>query len=241
MRPPGDVMNRANAFASPLFATGRSAPGPTAGVGQKPGGDVARVLLSLTAPVAVRVRVVTDDPLVRVALPALLREAGATVVQDDARVDEADVELWAGVDLDGTIADVPAVVLASGADDARRARQAGARGVLARDADPEALLAALVAVAAGLRVTDDSLTDEDSTEPPGNVALPGEGPDALTPREAEALALVAEGLPNKGVAGRLGVSERTARYHVAQILAKLGAQSRTEAVVTAARLGLISL
>jgi two-component system, NarL family, nitrate/nitrite response regulator NarL len=63
----------------------------------------------------------------------------------------------------------------------------------------------------------------------------------LTPRELEVLELVAEGLSSKLIAVRLGISEHTAKFHVNAIMTKLGVQSRTEAVVRAARLGLLSL
>ncbi len=63
----------------------------------------------------------------------------------------------------------------------------------------------------------------------------------LTPRELEVLQLLAEGLANKAIAQRLGVSDHTIKFHVNAILGKLGAQSRTEAVVRATRLGLIVL
>ena len=63
----------------------------------------------------------------------------------------------------------------------------------------------------------------------------------LTPRELEVVQLLAEGLPNKAIAKRLGVSDHTIKFHVNAILGKLGAQSRTEAVVRATRLGLIVL
>lgn len=63
----------------------------------------------------------------------------------------------------------------------------------------------------------------------------------LTPREREVLALMAAGLPNKTIALRLGISEHTAKFHVGTVLAKLGAASRTEAVMTAARRGLLPL
>ena len=61
----------------------------------------------------------------------------------------------------------------------------------------------------------------------------------LTPRELEVLRLLAEGLPNKTVAHRLEISEHTVKFHVNSLLAKLGAQSRTDAVVRATRLGLV--
>jgi two-component system, NarL family, nitrate/nitrite response regulator NarL len=63
----------------------------------------------------------------------------------------------------------------------------------------------------------------------------------LTPREMEVLQLVAEGLTNRRIAGRLGISEHTAKFHVNAILGKLGASSRSEAVAQAARLGLVLL
>ena len=65
--------------------------------------------------------------------------------------------------------------------------------------------------------------------------------ETLTPREAEVLRLVADGLPNKAIAGRLGISEHTVKFHLNTILGKLQASSRTEAVTRAARLGWIIL
>jgi DNA-binding NarL/FixJ family response regulator len=55
------------------------------------------------------------------------------------------------------------------------------------------------------------------------------------------LALLAEALPNKAIAQRLGISERTAKFHVESILGKLGAESRSEAIVIAARRGMVTL
>jgi DNA-binding CsgD family transcriptional regulator len=63
----------------------------------------------------------------------------------------------------------------------------------------------------------------------------------LTPREIEVLAAMADGASNKVIARRLGISFHTAKFHVASILAKLDADSRTEAVALAARLGLVML
>jgi DNA-binding NarL/FixJ family response regulator len=65
------------------------------------------------------------------------------------------------------------------------------------------------------------------------------GPSPLTRREQDVLQLLAEGLPNKGVGRALGISENTAKFHVASICAKLDARSRTEAVAIAARHGLL--
>jgi DNA-binding NarL/FixJ family response regulator len=63
--------------------------------------------------------------------------------------------------------------------------------------------------------------------------------EPLTPRELEVLALIAEGLPNKSIAARLDISDQTVKFHVAAILAKLGAHNRTEAVRRALRGGLL--
>ncbi len=65
--------------------------------------------------------------------------------------------------------------------------------------------------------------------------------EALTPRELQVLGMLADGLGNKEIAGQLGISEHTSKFHVAQILAKLGAGSRTEAVMIGIRRGLVPI
>ena len=88
--------------------------------------------------------------------------------------------------------------------------------------------------ALGRRAQDNSLVSE---------LLDDKDPDRvwLTPRELEVLAAMADGVSNKAIAGRLGISFHTAKFHVAAILAKLNADSRTEAVARAAQLGLVML
>src|SRR5262245_17652053 len=63
----------------------------------------------------------------------------------------------------------------------------------------------------------------------------------LTPREVQVVELLAEGLPNKAIAARLGISDQTVKFHLASILGKLGAANRTDAVRLAVRRGLIAL
>jgi two-component system nitrate/nitrite response regulator NarL len=70
---------------------------------------------------------------------------------------------------------------------------------------------------------------------------PEPAPESLTPREIQVLELLAEGLPNKAIALRLGVSDQTVKFHVAAISGKLGAANRTDAVRRGVRLGLITL
>jgi DNA-binding NarL/FixJ family response regulator len=65
--------------------------------------------------------------------------------------------------------------------------------------------------------------------------------EALTAREREVLDLLAEGLPNKAIAHRLGISDQTVKFHLTSIIGKLGAANRTDAVRRAVRLGLVTL
>jgi two-component system nitrate/nitrite response regulator NarL len=129
----------------------------------------------------------------------------------------------------------PVLAMASSEAQASQARTAGARGVLSRGAGADVLSAALSAVAQGLLVSDPTIS--------GGAGSPGIAPPPvdLTPRELEVLLLLAEGHPNKGVAARLSVSEHTVKFHVNSIMGKLNAQSRTEAVTRATRLGLLPL
>ena len=81
------------------------------------------------------------------------------------------------------------------------------------------------------------------------ILLASRGPDEdddapdepLTPREVQVVELLAEGLPNKAIAARLGISDQTVKFHLASISGKLGAANRTDAVRRAVRRGLITL
>ena len=118
------------------------------------------------------------------------------------------------------------------------ARRAGVRAVLRVDPTAEELVAAIAAVRAGLVVL-----HPDTLERPSKprAADTRGGPASLTPREREILEMIAEGMSNRIIAGRLGISSQTVKFHVASILAKLGAASRTEAVTFGVRQGLIAL
>jgi two-component system nitrate/nitrite response regulator NarL len=129
------------------------------------------------------------------------------------------------------------LVLAAGNERAREALAAGARGVLLRDSDAPRLATAVAAMARGLVVLDDAL--QEALVP--RMASHESPVEALTPREREVLQLLSEGLANRRIAERLGIGERTVKFHVNAILGKLGVSTRTEAVVVAARLGLVTL
>lgn len=206
---------------------------------------------------SLRVLVVADDQLSRAGLSALLAQQPGCVVAGQISTDEfsltggdvfqADVAVW---DLgwepesaleqlsDGRGADPPAVALLPDDSYAAEAWAAGARGALLRDVEGPALLSALDAVAHGLAVAEPGISlalgRRSVDPPPSDLAR-------LTPREAEVLTLLAEGLANKTIAQRLDISEHTVKFHVNAILSKMEAQSRTEAVTRATRMGLLSL
>jgi DNA-binding NarL/FixJ family response regulator len=116
------------------------------------------------------------------------------------------------------------------------ALRAGARGYLTKDAGAEQIRAAVEAVARGEAALDPAVQHHvlaALTEP----ATP-ELPDGLTPREAEVLALIAEGLTNAEIAERLVVSAATVKTHVNHIFAKAGVRDRAQAVVYAYANGL---
>lgn len=120
---------------------------------------------------------------------------------------------------------------------------AGAAAAIRRDSAAKAIVAAIHAVHEGLAVFDQGFAQSLPTARPV-VAEPVErvaANDVLTPRESEVLALLAEGLSNKEIAAKLEISEHTAKFHVNSILQKMGAQKRVEAVVRAAKMGIIQI
>lgn len=114
-------------------------------------------------------------------------------------------------------------------------RALGLRAALPLHATPDELAGAVRAVHAGLLVA-----HQEALAPPAAVAAPTHGL-ALTSREREILELIAEGANNRLIAARLAISRHTVKFHVASMLAKLGARSRTEAVTVALRAGLLAV
>lgn len=112
----------------------------------------------------------------------------------------------------------------------------GPRGLLARERRTEAIAAAAHTIAAGLLVLDPqfsrpALAGDQATDPI----------ESLSDREWQVLQLLAKGRSNLAIADELAISESTVKFHVSAILGKLGAESRTEAAVLAARAGLVIL
>ena len=139
---------------------------------------------------------------------------------------------------------VKVVVLTTYADDRSviDALRAGAVGYLTKDASAEEIQQALERVASGQAALDPAvqhlLIEALTSSPALGSASSSSLPDGLTAREAEVLALIAEGLSNTDIAARLVVSEATVKSHINHLLPKIGARDRAQAVAYAYRHGL---
>lgn len=203
---------------------------------------------------AIRTLIVAPDPLARTGLATLLHGFDQCAVVghidgdlpwvDDVAAYGADVVLldlgWQG---DSALplpdeSPVPVVALVMDEETASAAWQAGVAGVVERGVSAETLVAALVAAAHDLVVLYPDYVPTLLADATAPGALPL---DPLTPRETEVLERLAEGLTNKAIAQTLGISDHTVKFHVNAVLTKLDAQSRTEAVVSALRAGVLSL
>jgi DNA-binding NarL/FixJ family response regulator len=123
-----------------------------------------------------------------------------------------------------------------------RALRSGVRAILHREASSEEIEAAIRAALVGMVLVEPELASDLASQvrsEPGELAPQPLG--ELTAREIEVLRMLAEGLGNKEMAERLGISEHTVKFHISSILGKLGAGSRTEAVTLGIRMGLIVL
>lgn len=207
-------------------------------------------MLALTFAAAI----VAESALVRSGLATILAASPAIQVVAEATPREASQLNEAGIDvvvcdvddtareeLPQTPEGIPVLAVVSDPEQASYLFRAGAKGVIVRDATAERLSAASVAVASGLFALDEAAFQRLLAAPlPLPAPIEADG-TILTRREREVLELLAEGLSNKLIALRLDISEHTAKFHVNSILDKLEADTRTDAVVRAARRGLITL
>jgi DNA-binding NarL/FixJ family response regulator len=198
------------------------------------------------------------SPLTRAELDDALRADGvATLIEDELPRDDMNARVDAlapdvvvlEVEGDEAIADVlpgvdlrswPPLMLLVGRPDAQwtnAALRTGVRAVVPRDGQD--LAAAIAAVAAGFIVLSPDATEP--LVPAGSATLRRGAQHSLTAREIEVLRMMAEGMANKAIASKLGISEHTVKFHVGSIFAKLHAGSRTEAVTLGARQGLVML
>ena len=137
------------------------------------------------------------------------------------------------------------IVLLTEVSDGRlisRLLRSGVRAILSRESGQDDILSAIYAAYDGL-VLLSTPTAESLAAVYGDQPLEAEAklPEQITSRETDVLRMLAEGLVNKDIAARLGISEHTVKFHISSILDKLGASTRTEAVTLGIRRGLIPI
>jgi DNA-binding NarL/FixJ family response regulator len=218
---------------------------------------VIRALIAAASPV---MRAGLEALLARSASVAIVATTSGDALADDIETHEPQVVLLAVEPASDTppnvtsrialspdaVSRTPAFVLLADAPSVQwtaDALRAGARSVLPRDATPDEIIAALEAAAVGLVTLPADVAADfvSAARTPGAPRQAGASTQPLTRREIEVLGMLAEGLANKNIAARLGISEHTVKTHVASILTKLDAFSRAEAVAIGARQGLILL
>ena len=207
---------------------------------------------------SIRMLIAEDQRIVREGLMALFEDEPDIEIVGEAANGAAALELYVKLRPDLVLMDLQMPVL-DGAEATRRIREvapdarilvlttyatdefiftalrAGAQGYVLKDASAAELIAAVRAVAGGQT----QLSPAVAARLVAGVS--GSGSEPLTPREREVLTLMGQGLSNSEIAERLIIAPRTAKVHVQNILAKLGATNRTEAVSIAVRQRLISL
>jgi len=211
----------------------------------------------------IRVFIVAASPLIRAGLQSMLADSRFDIVGSAADLEslsgqfvdvEPDVvlveaatyaqeELLNALEVAELAQEYPVILLSEQPKTAwlSKALRAGVRAVLPRDVAPEQLRAALEAAAAGLVVIHPSELDTVLSATVGPSVPLDELLESLTRREREVLQMLAAGLANKEIAARLAISDHTVKFHVASILGKLGASTRTEAVSAGIRRGLVML
>ena len=219
----------------------------------KNGGGAIRVLIASASAVrraGLETIIKTTPPLKLVssahgisALSALAREFQPDIILAD--LERADPNFIALVSSIWQAHAAPIFVLLIDAPDSgwtSRALRAGVKAILPRDALSEEIFSAIQAVHAGFVILDPEVTQDLARHVHLESAdhVPAAF-DELTTREIEVLRMMAEGLGNKQIASRLGISDHTIKFHISSILDKLGASSRTEAVTLGIRMGLILL
>jgi DNA-binding NarL/FixJ family response regulator len=211
----------------------------------------------------IRVLIVDDHPLFRQGIRLFLREEPGLVLTGEAENGEAalsflqqesvDVVLMDlqmpgmdGIETTGKILeqwpDVKVLMLTSFGSwhKACASLKTGAAGYVLKEAQPQELVAAIHAVAAGGSYLSASVAGQMLNHLHDNAQKTAEeSPEPLTEREKEVLAFLARGLSNREIAAQIFVSEKTVKTHVANILQKLGVKSRTQAALYAMRSGLV--
>lgn len=203
----------------------------------------------------IRVLCVDDHPLVRKGIAAILGNESDMELVAEAENGQGAVEMFRQLRPDVTLMDLRMPVLDGiaavrlireefpeariialtsfdGDQDVYRALEAGVRGYLLKETVHAEVLHAIRAVQSGKKLMSPEVAQRLADYFPHA---------ALTPREIEVLTLVAQGMANKEIAGRLGTADGTVKMHVQNILAKLDATDRTHAVTIALKRGIIHL
>jgi DNA-binding NarL/FixJ family response regulator len=178
----------------------------------------------------IRVQVSAPDAVLKAGLEAVVTGARGLALAD-ARPDVVLTSLPME-----EVAPAAAVVWLGEPGWTAEALRLGVRAILPPDASTAEIVAAIEATAAGMAVIDPAELESLLSAP---AAQPVADSGPLTARELEVLRMLAEGAANKNIAWQLKISEHTVKFHVAQILAKLNAGTRTEAVTLGIRRGLI--
>jgi two-component system, NarL family, response regulator LiaR len=207
---------------------------------------------------AIRILIVEDQRIVREGLRAVLEDENEIAIAGEAANGQEAIELFARLQPDVVLMDLQMPVM-DGPEATRRIRElspdarilvlttyatdefifkalrAGAQGYLLKDASVDELLGAIRSVHAGQTLLAPAVAARLV------VGVSTGAPEMLTPRELEVLTLIGQGHSNSEIAALLSIAPRTAKVHVQNILGKLGANNRTEAVSIAVKQKLISL
>ncbi len=203
----------------------------------------------------IRVLLIEDHFLARIALQSVLSGHAQILIVGEASDGEAGIAMYRSLRPDVAVLDLRLprvsgfdviiqvrkefpnariVVLSNdqGSEDIYRAVRSGAMAYLTKDASGEQVLDAIRSVHRGLRYLPHVALDRLAERMPSV---------ELTPREAEVLTCVTQGLSNREIAEELGIAEKTVRIHVSSVLDKMGARDRTQATIYALQRGLVHL
>ena len=203
----------------------------------------------------IRIVIIDDHPIIREGLAALIRTQSDLIIVAEASDGSEAVALYrnqrpdivlmdlampgvSGVEATAAIrkefpnAKILVLTMRTGDEDIHRALQAGAKGYLLKECSSAQLFEAIRAIHSGRRYIPASVAIQLAERPPAS---------ELTDRELEILTRLATGKSNKEIADALEISETTVKGHVSNILVKLGAGDRTEAVITALKRGIVHL